>query len=283
MKTGDVKDLLHSGDWSLVIENHGVRTFSGRGVKDLLRVLEEEPQVLNGAKIADKVVGKAAAALMVLGKVREVYAELISTPAVELLRKYGVAVSFGNETDHIMNRDETGWCPMETACRNVDSPTDMLRAIKEKMAEMMNGKQTVIDMKDYIEEKGLRFIFDTDVEEKLINCDKAEIERCIINLVSNAVKFTPKGGLIEVIVSDLDDKVKISVKDNGIGISEENKRLIFDRFNQVVDKNAESKGGSGLGLTICKQLITLHGGDIYVESEVGIGSEFIIILPVSCD
>ena len=87
MKTGDVKDLLHSGDWSLVIENHGVRTFSGRGVKDLLRVLEEEPQVLNGAKIADKVVGKAAAALMVLGKVREVYAELISTPAVELLRK----------------------------------------------------------------------------------------------------------------------------------------------------------------------------------------------------
>ena len=70
------------------------------------------------------------------------YAELISTPAGELLRKYGVAVSFGNETDHIMNRDETGWCPMETACRNVDSPTDMLRAIKEKMAEMMNGKQT---------------------------------------------------------------------------------------------------------------------------------------------
>ena len=144
-------------------------------------------------------------------------------------------------------------------------------------------EETVIDMKDYIEEKGLEFIFDTDVEEKLINCDKYEIERCIINLVGNAVKFTPKGGLIEVIVSDLDDKVKISVKDNGIGISEENKRLIFDRFNQVVDKNSESKGGSGLGLTICKQLITLHGGDIYVESEVGVGSEFIIILPVSCD
>ena len=144
-------------------------------------------------------------------------------------------------------------------------------------------EETVIDMRDYIEEKGLEFIFDTDVEEKLINCDKSEIERCIINLVSNAVKFTPKGGLIEVIVSDLDDKVKISVKDNGIGISEENKKLIFDRFNQVVDKNSESKGGSGLGLTICKQLITLHGGDIYVESEFGKGSEFIIILPVSCD
>ena len=78
-------------------------------------------------------------------------------------------------------------------------------------------EETVIDMKDYIEEKGLEFIFDTDVEEKLINCDKYEIERCIINLVGNAVKFTPKGGLIEVIVSDLDDKVKISVKDNHLG------------------------------------------------------------------
>ena len=124
-------------------------------------------------------------------------------------------------------------------------------------------------------------IFDTDVEEKIVRCGKTEIERCIINLVGNAVKFTPEGGLIEVTIKDLDDKVQISVKDNGIGISEENKKLIFDRFNQVVDENAEVKGGSGLGLTISKQLITLHGGHIYVESEVGIGSEFIIILPAN--
>jgi len=144
-------------------------------------------------------------------------------------------------------------------------------------------EETVMDMKDYIEEKGLEFIFDTDIEEKTIACDKTEIERCIVNLVGNASKFTPEGGLIQVTVSDLGDKVKISVKDSGIGISEENKKLIFDRFNQVVDNNSEVKRGSGLGLTICKQLITLHGGDIYVESEVGVGSEFIIILPVNND
>ena len=144
-------------------------------------------------------------------------------------------------------------------------------------------EETVMDMKDYIEEKSLEFIFDTDIEEKIIICDKTEIERCIVNLVGNAVKFTPEGGLIEITISDLDDKVKISVKDSGIGITEENKKLIFDRFNQVIDKNSEIKGGSGLGLTICKQLITLHGGDIYVESEVNVGSEFIIILPVNND
>ena len=141
-------------------------------------------------------------------------------------------------------------------------------------------EETVLDMKDYIEEKGLELIFDTDVEEKLIMCDKIDIERSVINLVSNAVKFTPTGGLIEVLVEDLDHKVKIIVKDNGIGISEENQKIIFNRFNQVVDENSEEKGGSGLGLTITKQIITLHGGDIYVNSEVGSGSEFIIILPV---
>ena len=141
-------------------------------------------------------------------------------------------------------------------------------------------EETVLDMKDYIEEKGLELIFDTDIEEKVIRCDKVDIERCIINLVGNAVKFTPEGGLIEVLLQDLDDKVKIIVKDNGIGISEENQKVIFDRFNQVVDESSEQKGGSGLGLTITKQLITLHNGEIYVESEVGVGSEFIIILPV---
>ena len=141
-------------------------------------------------------------------------------------------------------------------------------------------EETVLDMKDYIEEKGLELIFDTDVEEKVIRCDKVDIERCIINLVGNAVKFTPEGGLIEVLLQDLDDKVKIIVKDNGIGISEEKQKIIFDRFNQVVDESSEQKGGSGLGLTITKQLITLHNGEIYVESEVGVGSEFIIILPV---
>ena len=141
-------------------------------------------------------------------------------------------------------------------------------------------EETVLDIKYYIEEKGLELIFDTDVEEKVIRCDKVDIERCIINLVGNAVKFTPEGGLIEVLLQDLDDKVKIIVKDNGIGISEENQKIIFDRFNQVVDESSEQKGGSGLGLTITKQLITLHNGEIYVESEVGVGSEFIIILPV---
>ena len=80
-------------------------------------------------------------------------------------------------------------------------------------------------MKDYIEEKGIELIFDTDTEEKEISCDKLEIERCIINLLGNAVKFTSEGGLIQVTIKDLEDKVKISVKRTVVLVSQKKNNL----------------------------------------------------------
>ena len=139
-------------------------------------------------------------------------------------------------------------------------------------------EEATLSLKDYIERKGIELIIDPEIEEKIIPCDKYEIERCIVNLVSNAAKFTPQGGIIEVIIKDLNDKVMIIVKDSGIGIDKKYHDSIFNRFGQVVDQNAESKGGSGLGLTITKQIIDMHGGQIYVESELNKGSKFIIIL-----
>ena len=140
-------------------------------------------------------------------------------------------------------------------------------------------EETILGLKDYIESKGIEFTIDTMVEEKIIECDKYEIERCIVNLVGNAVKFTSKGGKIEVFINDLDNAVEIRIKDTGIGISKENQLTIFDKFNQVIDSHSELKGGSGLGLTITKHLIELHNGHISVKSKLGEGSEFIIILP----
>ena len=137
-----------------------------------------------------------------------------------------------------------------------------------------------LSLKEYVEDKGIELIIDPEVEEKNISCDQQDIERCIINLISNATKFTPIGGSITVLLQDLDDKVRIIIRDTGIGIAEEYQELIFNRFNQVVDINAEVKGGSGLGLTITKQIIDLHNGSIKVKSKVGEGSSFIIELPV---
>lgn len=139
-------------------------------------------------------------------------------------------------------------------------------------------EETSLTLIDYIKSKSIELIIDPEVEEKIILCDDYEIERCIVNLVSNAAKFTPEGGNITITIKDLDDKVMISVLDTGVGIEEKYHKTIFDRFNQV--DNDESKGGSGLGLSITSKIVELHKGEIYVESKVGEGSNFVIILPV---
>ena len=88
-------------------------------------------------------------------------------------------------------------------------------------------------------------------------------------------------GTITVSISELYNKVKISVKDTGVGIDEKYHNSIFDRFSQVYNESSEEFGGSGLGLTLTKNLINLHGGEISVISEKGKGSEFIIVLPIN--
>lgn len=139
-------------------------------------------------------------------------------------------------------------------------------------------EEAALSLKDYIENKNIELIIEPDMEEKIIQCDKYEIERCIVNLISNAAKFTPKGGRIDVIMKDLGDQVEILIKDTGIGIDEKYHNSIFDRFNQVIDENSEVKGGSGLGLTITKHIIDLHKGQIFVSSEINKGSTFKIVL-----
>ena len=144
-------------------------------------------------------------------------------------------------------------------------------------------EEIALSVRDAIESTGINLIIDTNTEEKIIKCDRNEIERCIINLLSNASKFTPSGGTITVDIEDLGEKVKITVEDTGIGIEEKYHKYIFDRFNQIVDSSMETKGGSGLGLTITKHIIDMHNGEIYIESEVDKGTKFTIILPADGD
>ena len=91
----NLKNILHEGSYSCVIESGGdVRTFSRRGVVDLYLLLRDEPEFLERAKVADKVIGKAGASLLVMGRIASLYTDVISTPALELLHDYGVEVSY---------------------------------------------------------------------------------------------------------------------------------------------------------------------------------------------
>jgi signal transduction histidine kinase len=132
---------------------------------------------------------------------------------------------------------------------------------------------------DYIKNKGLTLIFDTDVEEKIIACDPYKIERIILNLLSNAVKFTQPGGTILVSIENGNEKICIRVKDTGKGIPQDKLDSIFERFVQIDKSLTREHEGSGIGLSIVKTLVELHAGSIFANSQLGNGTEFIISLP----
>lgn len=112
------------------------RCFWQRGVADLLQLLHEQPEVLQDSQLADKVVGKGAAALMILGKVREVYAHVISQPALNLLQQSGIKVSYGQCVEHIINRSGTDWCPVEKLCSTVQTAKECLPLIENFVSNM---------------------------------------------------------------------------------------------------------------------------------------------------
>jgi signal transduction histidine kinase/HAMP domain-containing protein len=113
-------------------------------------------------------------------------------------------------------------------------------------------------------------------EETPVVVDPNLIERVFINLIGNALKFTPNGGTITAQIQHYSDKVRCAVIDTGDGIPANYLSRVFDKFRQV---EGNYKGGAGLGLTICKRIVEAHGGQIWVESEMGKGSSFIFVLP----
>ncbi|MCL2324988.1 MAG: DUF1893 domain-containing protein [Proteobacteria bacterium] len=128
-------DILHARDCSCVIASrHEVRTFTKRGVTDLYELYMNEPAFLKDAGVADKVVGKAAAALMALGGVVQVYADVISESAAELLRRAQVEVTYGKCVPYISNRTQTGPCPLEFACNHAETACDIFSVIKNFLA-----------------------------------------------------------------------------------------------------------------------------------------------------
>ena len=121
----------------------------------------------------------------------------------------------------------------------------------------------------------------TAIDERLgqVQGDERKIRQVLLNLLSNAIKFTPEGGRIDVHAVPRDRMVEVSVTDTGVGIAPEDQEAVFEEFRQVgtADKKVE---GTGLGLTLCRKFIELHGGRIWVESQVGVGSTFTFTIPV---
>jgi len=133
---------------------------------------------------------------------------------------------------------------------------------------------------EYASLKNIDVVFDTEIEEKVAAFDSEKLERIMLNLLSNSLKFTKSGGRIDVNIYDQQNYIIISVKDTGVGIPEDMLEKIFDTFTQVDASFRRHAEGSGIGLSIVKSLVKMHEGEITVRSQLGIGSEFIIKIPI---
>ena len=138
-------------------------------------------------------------------------------------------------------------------------------------------KQIVLNSEPLWAEKEIEL--DLDLEKVHITADQESMSQVWINLIHNSIKFTPSSGTISIKLKEYETLVEVRIRDTGIGISEEQKQHIFERFYKADSSRNRAYGGSGLGLAIVKKVLDLHQGEIKVESEEGSGTEFIVRIP----
>ncbi|MEE3484060.1 MAG: DUF1893 domain-containing protein [Bacteroidales bacterium] len=129
------------GNYSCVIaKNDDIRTFNKKGVMDLYLLNQEEPEFLNGALLADKIIGKGAAALIIKGGIEEVRTHIITVPALKLLNDNNIKVTYDETTDHIINRSNTDWCPLEKRLKNTTNAEECYPIIDQFIEDLKAGK-----------------------------------------------------------------------------------------------------------------------------------------------
>ncbi|MCX7709333.1 MAG: PAS domain-containing sensor histidine kinase [Clostridia bacterium] len=133
----------------------------------------------------------------------------------------------------------------------------------------------------YAQQKGVNLLFASTFQKRIIGIDEEMIERVLLNLLSNAIKFTPSGKSIVVKVCIRKGKICIDVKDEGLGIPRDKKKLIFERFGQVDSSLSRQAEGTGIGLSLAKLFVEALGGSISVKSQIGKGSRFTVLLPIT--
>ncbi|WP_321420256.1 ATP-binding protein [uncultured Methanomethylovorans sp.] len=147
-------------------------------------------------------------------------------------------------------------------------------SVESIMEEMLASMQFLAAKKEIIIKNSI------DSDSGYIRVDKGKIKQVLYNLVGNAIKFTNHGGIVTLRAKVDGDKIHISVQDSGIGISKKDQEKLFKPFSQIDSSVARRYDGTGLGLALAKELVVLHGGQIWVESELGRGSTFTFTIPV---
>jgi len=159
--------------------------------------------------------------------------------------------------------------------------TGEMESTLERFDMRTTVQEACADYQSLAETNGLVLRADMSDEGVPIQADREKVRVILDNLISNAVKFTPHGGQVCVALRHRGDQVEVSVADTGVGIPTRDLERIFDRFYQVEDHMTRRHGGVGLGLSIVRGLVELHGGRVWAESGPGPGSRFVVVLPAT--
>ena len=135
-KLSAIEMLHHKGCSCVITDGRELKMFHQRGVKDLYEILTSQPELLRDAFIADKIVGKGAAALMILGKIDSLYTDTISEAALKLLKSYDIEVKYDTLVPHIINRAGTGMCPVESLCKEIATAEECLPLIRDFIQQL---------------------------------------------------------------------------------------------------------------------------------------------------
>ena len=161
-----------------------------------------------------------------------------------------------------------------------NAESDYLTIERENVEAIGFIEDVVMSVVPFAKKKGLELVFDTEVEELIMAVDVNKVDRIILNVLSNAIKFTESGGNISVYISIEKDNLRLEVKDTGIGIDQKKLGVIFDKFTQIDTSLTRMNEGTGMGLAIVKTFVELHEGRFSVNSQRGIGATFIVELPI---
>lgn len=150
-----------------------------------------------------------------------------------------------------------------------------------KVSELIENVFELLEMK--AAKKNITLLYDFNMyDEVMVSADKERMQQVLTNLLVNSIKYGEKDGTTEITLEDfINNKILVRVTDNGEGISQDNIPRLFERFYRVDKSGSRKEGGSGLGLSIVKHILEAHGEKIYVESELGVGSEFSFTLEKS--
>jgi signal transduction histidine kinase len=235
-----------------------------------------------------------------LKRIDQIKSEFVSVASHELRTplaaiKNAIQLILSGKTGEI-NEDQSRFLSM--AERNISRLTNILNDLLN-LSRIESGKIgmefeeldlrvpiefILTSLKPQADGKSIQLAMEIQKDLPSVYADRQRLEQILTNLIGNAIKFTPEGGKIMVSAKSLngqENRVAISVKDSGIGIPEDQREKIFEKFHQVEDSLRRSIAGTGLGLAITRGLVEAHNGKIWVESEVGKGSTFTFTLPMS--